>query len=69
MITEAQKKAIEKYQASPKGKAALKRAQRAYNQSRKGRAARRRYLQTCKGREAVAASRRTRQLLTQRCNP
>ena len=63
MTTEAQRKAIEKYHASPRGIAALKRAQNRYNQSRKGKAARTRYARSCKGKEAAHAYQHRRQVL------
>ena len=64
MVTEPQRKSVAKYHASPKGKAALKRAQDRYNLTRKGKAARRRYLQSCKGKEAVAAYKRRQAIMT-----
>ena len=56
-----QKQYMQKYLATPKGRAARKRAQDRYNQSRKGRVARVKYLRTLKGREAVADYKRRRQ--------
>ena len=53
-MVQKQKQYMQKYLASPKGRAARKRAQDRYNRSRRGRAARERYLQTSKGKEAVA---------------
>lgn len=64
MTTETQKKAMAKYAKTAKGKAARRRAQRSYNAKPKGKAARRNYLKSAKGKEAVARSRRRRQLMT-----
>ena len=54
MARQKQKQYMQKYLATPKGRAARKRAQDSYNHSRKGKAARARYFQTSKGKEAVA---------------
>ena len=53
---------MQKYLATPRGRAARRRAQDRYNNSRKGRAARTKYLKTSKGKEAVADYKRRRQL-------
>ena len=62
MDQQKQKQYMKKYLATPKGRAARKRAQDRYNCSRKGKAARTRYFQTSKGKEAVADYKRRRQL-------
>lgn len=62
MDRQKQKQYMQKYLATPKGRAARKRAQDRYNQSRKGRAARERYLKTIKGQCAVADYKRRRRL-------
>ncbi len=64
MTTEAQKRAMAKYATTAKGIAARRRAQRRYNAMPKGKAARRNYLKSVKGKEAVARSRRRKQLMT-----
>jgi hypothetical protein len=61
--TEAQKKAMRKYLASPKGRLARRRAQDNYNHSVKGRAAKRRYFQSCKGKEALARYKKTKAIM------
>jgi hypothetical protein len=63
MVTEPQRKAVRKYLASHKGKAARKRAQDRYNHSRKGKASRRKYLGSCKGEEATALHKRNVQIM------
>ena len=62
MDRQKQKQYMAKYLATPKGRAAKKRAQDRYNRSRKGKACRARYFQTCKGKEAVADYKRRRDL-------
>lgn len=62
MATKAQRKAVRKYLASPRGKAARKRAQDRYNHSKKGKASRRNYLRSCKGKEATARYKKTFEL-------
>lgn len=52
MTTLAQKNAIKRYHESPKGKEALRRAQKKYELTRKAKARARKYAQSAKGQEA-----------------
>lgn len=55
--TFAQRQAIEKYQRSPKGQAALKRARKRYERTRKAKIRAERYAASAKGKETAARCR------------
>ncbi len=64
MTTVSQKRAIRKYHTSPKGRAALARAQQRYRQTGRGKLSRASYLKSEKGKQAQRASRRRRKIMT-----
>ncbi len=55
MSKESRKISVRKYQQSPKGRAALRRAQRRYEETRRGKARAKRYSESAKGKETMAA--------------
>jgi hypothetical protein len=57
MISESQRRALQRYRQSPKGKEAVRRAQRRYEKTRKAKARRKKYADSLKGKEAMAKCR------------
>ena len=62
-MTESQRKAMERYLASPKGKAARRRAQQRYETTARAKIRASEYRKSCKGQEAQAKYRRSAAIL------